>query len=213
MSDPRFLAVEGPIGVGKTTLARRLAATLDAQLLLEPTFENPFLERFYRDRHRFALPTQLSFLLKRVELMARVNDDLLSTRCVADFVLDKDRLFAEAVLSPDELVLYQSLHDQLAASHVRPDLIIYLQAPPRVLHERIRARGIAIEQRITTGYLETLCEAYARLFHFYDGSPVLIVNASEIDLAHEERHYLALLDRMRSMRAPREYYNPQASLL
>ena len=211
---PRYIAVEGPIGVGKTTLARRLANTLHYPLVLEPAAENPFLSRFYRDGRRDALPTQLYFLLSRVEQVARfASEDIVGPMQVTDFLIEKDRLFAQATLTDDELKLYEQIVQRLAVEPPKPGLVVYLQAPVPVLANRIRQRGIDYEQRIEAEYLETLCSAYAEFFHYYDDAPLLIVNAAEIDFAHNERHYDALLAQMFNMDGVRQYFNPNPSLL
>lgn len=211
---PRHIAVEGPIGVGKTTLARRLANTLHYPLVLEPAAENPFLSRFYRDGRRDALPTQLYFLLSRVEQVARfASEDIVGPMQVTDFLIEKDRLFAQATLTDDELKLYEQIVQRLAVEPPKPGLVVYLQAPVPVLANRIRQRGIDYEQRIEAEYLETLCSAYAEFFHYYDDAPLLIVNAAEIDFAHNERHYDALLAQMFNMDGVRQYFNPNPSLL
>ena len=213
-SPPRYIAVEGPIGVGKTTLARRLANTLHYPLVLEPAAENPFLGRFYREGRRDALPTQLYFLLSRTEQVARfASEDMLGPLQVTDFLIEKDRLFAQATLTDDELKLYEQIVGRLAVKPPKPGLVIYLQAPVPVLADRIRQRGIDYEQRIDAEYLETLCTAYAEFFHYYDDAPLLIVNATEIDFAHNERHYDALLAQMFDMDGVRQYFNPNPSLL
>ena len=210
---PKFIAVEGPIGVGKTTLARRLADTFQRPLLLEPATENPFLDRFYRDGRRYALPTQLFFLLHRADQVARLaDDDLIGSMLVADFLMDKDRLFAEATLDANELRLYEQIYGNLNIQPPRPDLVIYLQAPVSVLLERIRRRGVGYEQRIDSEYLSTLSNAYAEFFHFFD-APLLIVNAAEIDFAHNENHYHALVRQIRAMNSVRQYFNPNPTLL
>ncbi len=213
-STPKFIAVEGPIGVGKTTLARRLADTFRRPVLLEPAAENPFLDRFYRDGRRYALPTQLFFLLHRADQVARLaDDDLIGPLLVADFLIEKDRLFAEVTLDANELTLYEQIHRTLDIRPPRPDLVIYLQAPVPVLLDRIRRRGIGAEQRIDPEYLTTLSDAYAEFFHFYDNAPLLIVNAAEIDFAHNERHYDALVTQIKSMDSVRQYFNANPSLL
>ena len=213
-STPKFIAVEGPIGVGKTTLARRLADTFRRPVLLEPAAENPFLDRFYRDGRRYALPTQLFFLLHRADQVARLaDDDLIGPLLVADFLIEKDRLFAEATLDAHELTLYEQVYRTLDIRPPRPDLVIYLQAPVPVLLDRIRRRGIGAEQRIDPEYLATLSDAYAELFHFYDNAPLLIVNAAEIDFAHNERHYDALVTQIKSMDSVRQYFNANPTLL
>lgn len=210
---PRHIAVEGPIGVGKTTLATRLSQALRYPLLLEPTTENPFLDRFYREGRRHALPTQLFFLLHRARQVAALDDDLVGSLVVADFLIEKDRLFAELTLDPDELAIYEQIWRNLDIRPPAPDLVIYLQAPPPVLVERIRHRGVGFEQHIGDEYLTSLCAAYTRFFHDYSDAPLLIVNAAEIDFAHEDRHFEALLEQLQEFDGVRKYFNPNPRLL
>lgn len=211
---PRYVAVEGPIGVGKTTLARRLAEHFDYPLLLEPAAENPFLDRFYREGRRHALPTQLYFLLNRARQMADLpGNDLLGRTLVADFLLEKDDLFARMTLDENEYALYRQIYDTLEIDVPRPDLVVYLQAPVNVLLGRIRRRGIDYERDIEGEYLETLNRAYTEFFHFYDSAPLLVVNASEIDFAHNDAHFDALLTRISHMDGLRQYFNPNPTLL
>ena len=210
---PRHIAVEGPIGVGKTTLATRLSQALRYPLLLEPTTENPFLDRFYREGRRHALPTQLFFLLHRARQVAALDDDLVGSLVVADFLIEKDRLFAELNLDPDELAIYEQIRRSLDIRPPAPDLVIYLQAPPPVLIERIRHRGVGFEQHIGDEYLTSLCAAYTRFFHDYSDAPLLIVNAAEIDFAHEDRHFEALLAQLQDFDGVRKYFNPNPRLL
>ena len=210
---PRHIAVEGPIGVGKTTLATRLSQALRYPLLLEPTTENPFLDRFYREGRRHALPTQLFFLLHRARQVAALDDDLVGSLVVADFLIEKDRLFAELNLDPDELAIYEQIWRSLDIRPPAPDLVIYLQAPPPVLIERIRHRGVGFEHHIGDEYLTSLCAAYTRFFHDYSDAPLLIVNAAEIDFAHEDRHFEALLAQLQDFDGVRKYFNPNPRLL
>ncbi len=210
---PRHIAVEGPIGVGKTTLATRLSQALRYPLLLEPTTENPFLDRFYREGRRHALPTQLFFLLHRARQVAALDDDLVGSLVVSDFLIEKDRLFAELNLDPDELAIYEQIWRSLDIRPPAPDLVIYLQAPPPVLIERIRHRGVGFEQHIGDEYLTSLCAAYTRFFHDYSDAPLLIVNAAEIDFAHEDRHFEALLAQLQDFDGVRKYFNPNPRLL
>lgn len=205
----RFIAVEGPIGVGKTTLASRLAATLGAELVLERPEDNPFLERFYRNPRAGALPAQLYFLFQRLQqLSALQQQDLFAPVRVADYLIDKDRLFARATLDEEEYRLYEQVYARLASDVARPDLVIYLQARVDVLLGRIARRGVRYEQFISRAYLERLNDAYARFFHDYDATPLLIVNAAAIDLAASEADYEELLAALRRMRRGRLYYNP-----
>ena len=210
----RFVAVEGPIGVGKTTLAHRLAEHFGYPLMLEPSMANPFLDRFYREGRRHALPTQLFFLLNRVRQVADLpQDDLLGPTLVADFLLEKDDLFARLTLDDHEYALYRQIYDNLDTRTPHPDLVIYLQAPVPVLLARIRRRGIAYERDIEVEYLETLNRAYTELFHCYDAAPLLVVNAAEIDFANDDAHFAALLQQLERMDGLRQYFNPNPTLL
>ncbi len=205
----RFVVIEGPIGVGKTTLAVKLAATLDAELVLERADDNPFLERFYRNPRAGALPAQLYFLFQRVQqLSALKQQDLFAPRRIADYLIDKDRLFARATLDDEELRLYEQVSAKLAIEAPQPDLVVYLQAPVDVLLARIARRGIRHEQFIDRTYLERLNDAYARFFHEYDAAPLLIVNAATIDPLGSEADYEELLGAILRMRRGRLYYNP-----
>lgn len=211
---PRHIAVEGPIGVGKTTLARRLAESLKYPLLLEPAAENPFLDRFYLQGRRHALPTQLFFLLHRARQMSDLTrDDLVGANLVSDFMMQKDDLFARLTLDEHEYALYQQIHEALDIFTPTPDLVVYLQAPVNVLLTRIRRRGIAYEREIQFDYLERLNQAYTEFFHYYADAPVLVVNAAEIDFATNESHFAALLQQVQEMDGMRQYFNATPTLL
>lgn len=206
---PRFIAVEGNIGVGKTTLAKRLARTFNYETLLEQAEENPFLERFYLDKKTHALPTQLFFLFQRTRQFQELRQaDLFEPVRVADFLIDKDPLFAASTLEKDELTLYSAVYDQLTIDAPKPDLVIYLQASVDVLLNRIRQRGRIAEQAIDREYLNNLNEAYTRLFHYYTGSPLLIVNSEAIDLVNNPQHYQQLVEYLLTVKSGRQYYNP-----
>jgi deoxyadenosine/deoxycytidine kinase len=211
---PRYVAVEGPIGAGKTTLATRLAETFKYPLLLEPASDNPFLDRFYREGRKHALPTQLFFLLHRADQIAKLaGPDLLGPTVISDFLIEKDRLFAELTLDKNELALYEQIYKNLMLDPPAPDLVIYLQAPISVLLERIRERGVASEQHIDSDYLVTLSDAYTDFFHLYDQAPLLIVNAEEADFSHNDSHFDALLEQVIQMNSIRQYFNPHPTLI
>lgn len=211
---PRYIAVEGPIGVGKTSLTRRLAESFNYELLLEKAEQNPFLERFYQDPARHALSTQLFFLFQRSQQLQELRqDDMFEPVRVADFLIDKDRLFAQQNLDPDEYELYLNVYRHLTIDAPTPDLVIYLQAPTETLLGRIRKRGIRAEQLIELDYLENLNQAYTEFFHFYNKSPLLIVNSAEIDLVSNENDYQQLVDYISSLPGGTHYFNPRPSLL
>lgn len=209
MSDYSYIVVEGPIGVGKTTLARRLADSFGAELLLEEPQDNPFLSRFYENPRAHALSTQLHFLLQRARQVHGLRQaDMFSRVRVGDYLMDKDRLFAELTLEPDELALYHQVYAHVAGESLQPDLVIYLQAPVDVLQDRIANRGIAYEQAIDGGYLQRLVSAYTRFFYHYDASPLVIVNAASIDFANSDDDYRLLFDELRHVGKGRHYLNP-----
>src|SRR5580700_3763376 len=208
----RFIVVEGPIGVGKTSLAQRLCASLDAQPVFEQAATNPFLERFYRNPRAGALPAQLYFLLQRAQQLAALKQaDLFAPVRVADYLFEKDRLFARVTLDDAEYALYEQLYAKLDIQAPRPDLVVYLQAPVDVLIERIAKRGVDFEQYIARQYLERLNEAYARFFHEFEAAPLLIVNAASIDPIASAHDYEELLATIRRMSRGRMYYNPLRS--
>lgn len=212
MSNSRYIAIEGPIGVGKTSLARRLADSLQAELLLEQPETNPFLERFYRDPRGASLPTQLFFLFQRVQQIEQLRQsDIFAETRISDFLLDKDRLFAEINLDQAELALYAKVAASIGIDAPAPDLVVYLQAPVDTLLFRIARRGIDFEQRIGRRYLERLTEAYARFFHDYAAAPLLIVNAAVIDPVHNDAHFGLLLEQIDRVRSGRHFFNPVAS--
>jgi deoxyguanosine kinase len=208
----QFIVLEGPIGVGKSTLARRLCASLDAEPVLEQAAENPFLERFYRNPRDGALPAQLYFLFQRAQQLAALNQqDMFAPLRVADYLLEKDRLFARVTLDDAEFGLYEQVYAKLDVQAPKPDLVVYLQAPVDVLLERIAKRGIRYEQQIERAYLERLNEAYARFFHEYEAAPLLIVNAASIDPINNQADYDELLAAIQRMKRGRLYYNPLRS--
>lgn len=211
---PRFIAVEGPIGVGKTSLSRRLADSFNYELLLEKGEENPFLARFYENRRQHALATQLFFLFQRARQIQELRQsDLFEGVRVADFLIDKDRLFARETLDADEFELYEKVYRHLTIDAPVPDLVIYLQAPSPVLLGRIQQRGIPCEQHIDRAYLDQLNEAYTEFFHFYDRSPLLIINSAEIDLVNNEDDYRQLVDYILTHPKGTNFFNPKPSLL
>jgi deoxyguanosine kinase len=206
-----YVVVEGPIGVGKTSLARRLADSFASELILERADDNPFLERFYRNQRHAALPTQLYFLLQRARQIDELKaGGIFAPARIADFLLEKDRLFAELNLDAHELGLYDQVASTLELDPPKPDLVIYLQAPASVLMSRVRHRGVAYEQMMDENYLERLGEAYARFFYSYDESPLLIVNATSIDPIHRESDYQELLRSILSVKRGRHFFNPAA---
>lgn len=214
MNNPGFIVIEGPIGVGKTTLARKLAESYSSELLLEGATENPFMAKFYENPRAAALPTQLYFLLQRARQMQELRQgDMFCPVRVSDFLMEKDRLFAELTLDEDELKLYEQVYEQLTFDVPVPDLVIYLQAPLETLQERIHNRGIAHERLIESSYLKQLSDAYVEFFYHYNEAPLLIVNAADIDFASNDNDYEQLLQRISSIRSGRHYFNPAPDLL
>ncbi len=208
-SYPAYIVVEGPIGVGKTSLARRLADAFGAQPMLEHPEENPFLERFYQSRSHFALPTQLFFLFQRARQIQELKQgDMFSPGHVADFLIDKDKLFARANLDDDELRLYEQVYAQTIRDLPVPDLVVYLQAPVDVLLERVRRRGIGYERGIDREYLQRLVDAYTQFFHHYATSALLVVNAAEINFVDRDEDFSMLLAHIRKIRTGRHFFNP-----
>jgi deoxyadenosine/deoxycytidine kinase len=209
---PRYIAVEGPIGAGKTALARRLAESFSAELLLEEAFENPFLERFYREGRSAALPTQMFFLFSRARQMEQMRQsDLFAPVTVTDYIFAKDRIFAELNLDADELALYEQVVEKLEIDVPVPDLVVYLQAPVDVLADRIARRSVGYEKFIDRRYLERLTDIYARFFHGYNDGPLLIVNASQIDPVASDADYDQLFRRIRRPTGGRHFFNPAAA--
>lgn len=204
----RHIVIEGPIGAGKTSLARRLADRFSAAAVLEDPLSNPFLERFYRDSARYALPTQLFFLFQRLnQLRELAQRDLFDRAAVCDFLIEKDPLFAQLTLTDEELALYRQIYDSLRPQAPTPDLVIYLQAQPETLVERVQRRGLAIESAISAEYLRALNDGYSRFFHHFDDAPVLIVNTERLNPIERDADFELLLEHMTGMRGRREFFN------
>jgi deoxyadenosine/deoxycytidine kinase len=209
LESARHIVVEGPIGVGKTSLARRLGEHLDAELLLEQPETNPFLARFYQNQQRYALQTQLFFLFHRLDQLRELSQpELFPRTVVGDYLLEKDPLFAGLTLSDDEYKLYRQIYDRVSLpASVAPDLVIYLQARPETLVARVRKRGIDMERKISDDYLILLGESYTRFFHGYDAAPVMVVNSENLNFVDNDDDFQLLIQRIESMRGHREYFN------
>jgi deoxyadenosine/deoxycytidine kinase len=204
----RYVVIEGPIGAGKTTLARILCERTGGTALLEDPDSNPFLPGFYQDRARYALPAQLYFLFQRARHAQRLNQpDLFARLTVADFMLEKDALFARLNLNDDELVLYEQVYAQVQPKTPAPDLVIYLQASIETLIDRVRARAVDYERDMPEEYLLQLAEAYARFFYGYEAAPLLIVNSENLNFVAEPGDFDLLLRRICAMRGPREFFS------
>ena len=207
---PEYIVVEGPIGVGKTTLAKRLSETLGTDLLLEGAMENPFLPKFYEDPRSAALPTQLHFLFQRVKQIEVLKQtDMFKPAMVADFLIQKDSLFAKVTLDENELDLYYQVYDRLTVEVPAPDLVIYLQANPDELLRRVYERGTSFEKNIKEDYLKSVSDAYINFFYNYDQSPLLIVNTADFNIAEGTDEYKMLLKYIQDLRPGRHYFNPQ----
>ena len=210
----KYIVIEGPIGVGKTSLANKLALEWDAELILENVDDNPFLSKFYKNQREVSFQTQLYFLLTRTrQVQSFKQQDIFSKPRVSDFMLQKDRLFAQVTLNNEEYDLYDQLYSYMTVDIPKPDLLIYLQAPIEVLMKRIRKRGRDFEKYITSQYLENLNSTYLRFFNSYNGSPLLVVNAEDIDFVNNANDYKNLLNKIYSIDKGKNYFNPMASII
>lgn len=210
----KYIVVEGPIGVGKTSLANKLALEWDAELVLENVDDNPFLSKFYKNSLQVSFQTQLYFLLTRTrQVQALKQRDIFATARVSDFMLQKDRLFAQVTLNNEEYDLYDQLYSYMTVDIPKPDLLIYLQAPVDILLQRIKKRGRDFERYITKDYLEKLNSVYLKFFSTYNGSPLLVVNARDIDFVNNQKDYSNLLDKIYSVDKGKHYFNPLASII
>ena len=212
--ESRFIAVEGPVGSGKTSLARRIAEHVDGKLILEEPEKNPFLENFYKDPRSNALPTELSFLFQRSKLLESINqEELFSSQSITDFLFDKDIIFTELNLTQEEIELFHKVKRSLSIKPPEPDLVIYLQAPIDVLMTRIKMRSPSIDRSIDKDYLEKLADSYAKFFYHYDNAPVLVVNAESIDPIHNENHFNMLFTELVSVKKGHHFFNNTPSVL
>lgn len=209
MDRPRHIAIEGPIGVGKTSLAQILAERTGGRLVLEQPEENPFLQGFYAERKKHAFQTQLFFLLSRYQQQqALLQQDLFNQSTVADYLFAKDRIFAALTLDPAELALYHQIYDHLDPRVVRPDLVVYLQSRTEVLLARIRKRGRDYERGIDPSYLDALAKAYRDFFFHYEDTPLLVVNTSDIDFEANPEDLETLLSVIARHRKGTRHYVP-----
>lgn len=206
---PNYIVIEGPIGVGKSSLASRLAQDFDSELILEEIDDNPFLEQFYQRPREAALSTQLYFLMHRTKQIQHLRQGNIFTHSkVSDYLIEKDQLFAQVTLTPTEYDLYLQVYEHMMVESPKPDLVVYLQAPVTTLLERIRKRGRNFERFIEASYLEQLNEAYADFFYHYQDAPLLIVNASDIDFINNDRDYEQLKSQIANTSSGRRYFNP-----
>ncbi|MFI5397385.1 MAG: deoxynucleoside kinase [Candidatus Binatia bacterium] len=212
MKGARYIVVEGPLGVGKTTLARLLAEEFEARAVLEQVEENPFLRKFYEDPGTYAFQTQLFFLLSRYrQQRALAQQDLFNQHTVSDYLFAKDQIFAQATLEPDELALYRQLFNLLDSRLPKPDLVVYLQARGDVLMERLRKRDRDYERRIAPEYVERIAEAYRNFFFYYEETPLLVVNSSDVDFMARPDDLADLVREIRNMGHGVQHYIPLGS--
>ena len=204
----RTIVVEGPIGVGKTSLVKKLASKFQLTTVLEKAADNPFLEKFYIDNDKYALPTQLFFLFQRLEQLTDLTQgDLFERNIISDFMIEKDLIFAGLTLSEEELSLYKKIYDHQSGQVSHPDLVIFLKADPGILMTRVKKRGIEMEREISLEYLSKLCIAYNKFFYSYDWAPVLVVNTSAFNPVHNEEHFEILLNQIQQFKGRRAFYN------
>lgn len=204
---PRYIAIEGPIGAGKSSLARKLAGDLNARLVCESIDNNPFLPEFYKDRRKHALSTQILFLINRYQQQKELlQQDLFSNMIVCDYLFSKDRIFAAINLTKDETFLYEKIYSLLDAQLPKPDLVVFLQASIDVLKKRIRKRNLSFEKSIEDSYLEELSEAYNRFFFTYNETPLLTVNVSDIDFVKNDADYDKLIREIMSNKRGQKNY-------
>lgn len=212
MAKARYIVVEGPIGVGKTSLAKILAAEFQARLLFERVEENPFLGKFYEDRETYAFQNQLFFLLSRYRQQRGLSQhDLFNQNTIADYLFAKDKIFATLTLSSEELNLYQQVYQLLNPRVPKPDLVVYLQARPEVLYKRVKKRDKSYEKGVTLEYLREVAQAYNQYFFHYDESPLLVVNTSEIDFVSSSKDLADLIKEINNMGSGTQHYIPLGS--